>query len=214
MKIRTWIKNKSGNIPGRKNFKNCIASKEIQWCNYYCYFTFLSRSSFLLKNSIYCFFFSFLHTIHSFKSTSIIYRYIQKSYNIYAYHINKWCDPKKKKYIYIKEKRKETKEKEKKKSRRIYNARLDTVPYLEGGNGIRWTVACEKIVAKKIAAKIVGDFLSSVVALLRDWPTWSRFARLHYERSMPRVGHPTILARFPPTQPRDVACLRVTAFST
>lgn len=79
---------------------------------------------------------------------------------MYAYRINKRCDPKKKIYIYIKGKRKETKEK-KKKWWRIYNARLDTVPYLEGGNGIRWTVACEKIVAKKIAAKIVGDFLSS-----------------------------------------------------
>lgn len=34
---------------------------------------------------------------------------------MYAYRINKRCDPKKKIYIYIKEKRKETKEKGKKK---------------------------------------------------------------------------------------------------
>lgn len=64
--------------------------------------------------------------------------------------------------------------------------------------------------AKKSLRKNRGEnrWLSfSPLSLLRDWPTWSRFARLHDGRSMPRVGHPTILARFPPTQPRDVACL-------
>lgn len=90
-----------------------IASKEIQWCNYYCFTLLFYPDHFLLKNSIYCFFFFFLHTIHSSKSTSIILRYIQKSYNMYAYRINKRCDPKKKIYIYIKGKRKETKEKKK-----------------------------------------------------------------------------------------------------
>lgn len=58
------------------------------------------------------------------------------------------------------------KRKRRKEVRRIYNARLDTVLWLEGGNGIRWTVACEKIVAKKSRRKSLA-FLFSVVAVAR-----------------------------------------------
>lgn len=213
MKIRTWIKNKSGNIPGRKNFKNCIASKEIQWCNYYCFTLLFYPDHFLLKNSIYCFFFSFLHTIHSSKSTSIILRYIQKSYNMYAYRINKRCDPKKKIYIY-KRKKERNKRKKKRSDGAFITLALTRFLTWKEVTGLDGRSRAKKSLRKKSRRKSLGIFFPPLVALLRDWPTWSRFARLHYERSMPRVGHPTILARFPPTQPRDVACLRVTAFST